>query len=379
MKTIILGAGFTGMAAAIKTGAPIFEASHEAGGICRSYEKDGFQFFNGGPHLLFGQGPGLEYIKSIISVNEYERNSGVYYNKIFPYPLQTTAQKEISYKPGSFKNWLLDKFGKEQCNLFFNPFNEKYTAGLYDDIIQYDEYKSPPPGVKGFAATYCDPVDGLTALVDKMVSKLSETYKIRFNKKAVRIDTDKKKIFYADETWDNYDRLISTIPLNQMLGMSGNMELASKLIYSSVLVLNIGAEPGKNLPKEHWLYVPFCKTNFHRIGFYTNIDKTRGPEGKVGLSVEMAFSPEYEYEDLDVPFIIKNVVEELQSWGFIGETITIDPTWVKYAYTWLKAKEDRDVGLAWLKERGIESIGRYGRWHFQGIVHNIAEGFGVEL
>lgn len=373
MKTLIIGAGFTGMAAGIKTKAPIYEATDKPGGICRSYEKDGFQFFNGGPHLLFGQGVGLDYVKSIIPVNEYARNSGVYYNHIFPYPIQTTAQQQIACNEGSLKHWLLEKFGPEQCNLFFNPFNQKYTAGLYDDVIQYDEYKSPPPGVKGFAATYCDPVAGLSALVDKMAEQCT----IHYNKRMVRIDTERKAIAFSDGTAERYDRLVSTIPLNQLLALCGH-QLASRLIYSSVLVINIGAEKTDFTPKEHWLYVPFCKTNFHRIGFYTNIDKTRGPDGKVGLSIEMAFSHEYEYEDLDVPFIIRNVIEELQQWRFIGDVITTDPTWVKYAYTWLKAKEDRDAGIKWLKERDIISTGRYGKWHFQGMVHNIADGFEVE-
>lgn len=373
MKGLILGAGFTGMAAGIKTNFPIYEASSHAGGICTSYIKDGFQFSNGGPHVLFGKGPGLDYIKSIVPVNEVERRAGVYYNHIFPYPFQSTAQKEIVAHPNTLKSWLLEKFGLEQCNLFFDPFNAKYTAGLYDEVIQYDEFKSPPAGSQGFVATFCDPVAGLSSLVEEMRRKCI----INYSKMAYKIDVEHKAVAFTDGTSERYEKLISTMPLNQLLAICGKP--TQELLYTSVLVLNIGAEPAINTPTEHWLYVPFCKTNFYRLGFYSNIDKSRAPEGKVGLSVEMAFSAEFDHSDLDVPFITQEVLAELQAWGIIGKAIVVDPTWVKYAYTWLHSREPRDEALAWLKERDIISTGRYGKWHFQGMVDSIKDGFNIVL
>lgn len=372
MKSIILGAGFTGLAAGIKTGAPIFEATNQAGGICTSYEKEGFQFFNGGPHLCFGKGVGLDYIKSLVPVNEYAKKAGVYYNKIFPYPIQTTAQQPNEANTGTFKAWVKEKFSQAECNLFFNPFNEKYTAGLYDQVIQYDDYKTPPAGSQGFVSTYCDPVDGLGAVVAKMAEKCT----INYNRRASKIDTKRKKVAFSDGTCQEYDRLVSTIPLNQLLTICGQDKPV--LPYTSVLVINIGAERDLCTPEEHWIYVPFCKTNFHRISFYSNIDNTKAPAGKVNLSVEMAFRG-VEYEDLDVDYICHHVVRELQSWRFIGKTIVVDDTWVRTGYTWLYKKEDQVNALAWLKERDITSTGRYGKWHFQGLVDSIKDGFEVGI
>jgi len=379
MKTIILGAGFTGLAAGIKTGAPIYEATDKAGGICNSYIKEGFHFFNGGPHLLFGRGVGLDYIKSLVPVNEYEKKAGVYYNKMFPYPIQTTAQQPNTANPGTFKAWVGEKFSQAECNLFFNPFNEKYTAGLYNEVIQYDDYKTPPAGSKGFVSTFCDPVNGLDDLVEKMANQCQ----IKYNKRAVRVDADNKTIelreYQPNEVsvdFIQYDKLISTIPLNQILSMCGKND--SDLPYTSVLVLNIGAEPDVCTPKEHWVYTPFCKTNFHRLSFYSNIDPAKAPAGKVNLSVEMAFR-NVKYDDLDLDYICYHVVQELQSWRFIGKTITVDPTWVETGYTWLYKKEDQTNALAWLKERDIISTGRYGKWHFQGLVDSIKDGFEVQI
>lgn len=374
MRTFILGAGFAGMSAGIRTGTTIYEASSQAGGICNSYEKDGFQFFNGGPHLLFGQGPGLDYIKSLVPVNEYEKLAGVYYNHIFPYPIQTSLQQEFTprneWAPESIKEWLFYKFGKEQCNLFFFPFNEKYTAGLYDQVIQADGYKTPKSGSQGWVNTFCDPVNGLDDLVSKMASQCD----IRYNMRAVSIIPEDKAVLFEDGTEVNYDRLISTIPLSNLLKICGNFDF--NLPHTSVLVINIGAERDLMTPKEHWLYVPFCKTNFHRISFYSNIDHTKAPGGKVNLSVEMAFMPEM-IDELDLDYICHHVVRELQAWRMIGKTIVVDPTIVKCGYTWLHNKEDRANGLAWLKERDIISTGRYGKHQFQGIIQSIEDGFSL--
>ena len=369
---MILGAGFTGLAAGIKTKETIYEATGKAGGICTSYNKSGFQFFNGGPHLLFGKGVGLDYIKSLVPVNEYTKKAGVYYNSIFPYPIQTTAQMPISCNEGSMKDWVSKRFSQAECNLFFNPFNEKYTAGLYDSIIQYDDYKTPPAGSNGFVSTFCDPVDGLDTLVDKMAAQNT----IKYNSRAIGINTESKYVEFKDGIVC-YDRLISTIPLGQLLYLCGNKSI--DLPYSSVFVLNIGAEKGRNFPSEHWLYIPFCKAGFHRITFYSNIDATKAPEGKANLAVEIAFGSEYDYEDLDVEYIEKCVIEELQSWGFIGDVIVTDPSWVRCAYTWLFNKEDRINALQWLEDRGIKSIGRYGNWVFTGITNSIEQGFNVEI
>ncbi|RTK93067.1 protoporphyrinogen oxidase-like protein [Candidatus Saccharibacteria bacterium] len=369
MSTIILGSGFTGLAAGIKTGFPIYEASNHAGGICTTYAKDGFQFSNGGPHFLFGKGVGLDYIKSLVPVNEYERKAGVYYNHIFPYPLQTTAQKVNAVNKGSLKEWLGNTFSQAECNLFFNPFNEKYTAGLYDQVVQVEEFKSPPAGGVGFVSTFCDPVNGLTDLVSKMAEKCT----INYNHEAIGIDTKEKIVFFKNKHV-KYEKLISTIPLGRLLRLCGR-EGDFKLPCTSVLVINIGADKAVNTPDEHWLYVPFCKSGFHRLCFYSNVDKSKAPEGKVGMAVEIA----YYGDQPDIERVSFEVIKELQDWGMIGKVITIDPTIVKVAYTWEYNKGDAKKEIDWLRERDIISTGRYGKHKFQGMVDSIKDGFEVEL
>lgn len=373
MKTIILGAGFSGMAAGIKTKAPIYEATKQSGGICKTYNKDGFEFDTGGPHWIFGNNEAVDYIKTLVPLNTYERNAGVYYNTVFPYPIQSFTQKENEATEGTMKYWLLDNFSPAENNMFFLPFNKKYTANLYDEVIQYDAYKTPPAGSTGFVSVFHNPVGGLNTLVDKMASQCE----IKYNKRVTKINYVSKKVKFQDGEEVKYDKLISTIPLNSALALCGRQDF--KLPYSSVLVINIGAEKDTMFPPHHWLYVPFCKSGFHRLGFYTNVEPKKAPEGKVSISVEMAFPPGLDLDDIDVSMATREIVQELIDWRFIKNVVVTDPTWVKTAYTWMETLEERERHLAWLKERDIISIGRYGKWKFQGLAESITDGMGVEV
>ena len=358
------------MAAGISTGAPIYEATYHLGGICRTYTKEGFEFDSGGPHWIFGENKGFEFIKSLVYLKTYQRDAGIYYNKIFPYPIQTFAEQSNSGTPGYFKDWNNSRFSKELCNMFFHPFNEKYMAGLYDEVIQFDAYKTPKTGSKGYAPSFHNPEGGLNVLVNKM----AEMCHITLNKRAVAVLPEQKQVIFEDGKNVGYDRLISTIPLNSLLHICGKKDFS--LPYSSVFVLNIGATPGINFPKEHWLYIPFCKSGFHRVGFYTNVEPEKAPKGMVSLSIEIAFAG-VDYWELDVPYIIRNFVEELQSWRWIEDVIVTDPTWVKVAYTWNKSETERIEHLEWLRQKDIISIGRYGKWKFCGLTESIQDGLNV--
>jgi protoporphyrinogen oxidase len=366
MKTVILGAGITGLSAGYKNRTPIYEASDHAGGICTSYHKDGFEFEEGGSHWIFGDNEAVDFIKTLVDLNTYERKAGIYYNTTLPYPIQTFTNQETPATEGYFKSWIQKKFSRDICNMFFHPFNEKYTAGYYDEVINFDAYKTPDVGNKGYCVNFHDPKDGLTSLVDALEKDCNITY----NSKAIGIDLDSKELIF-EEGLVPYDKLISTIPLDKMMAMCGQKDV--DLPYSSVLVINIGATPDVNLPKDHWIYVPFAKSGFHRIGIYSNVEPSKAPDGMVGLCVEIAYK-DTDYEDINVHKITSEVIRELQSWRFIDEVITTDPTFVKHAYTWMRTTEEREKHLAWLKERDIISTGRYGKWKFQGMAESITDG-----
>jgi len=425
-SVFILGAGMTGLAASWVSGLPVYESQNVPGGICSSYyirpgnskplysspeDGESYRFEIGGGHWIFGGDPSvLEFIRSLTPVNSYNRRSAVFFSKkrlYVPYPIQNhlgylgkeIAQKaldEIMTAPkGNVKtmsDWLEQSFGQTLTQLFFAPFHERYTAGLWTRIAPQDAYKSPvnlslavkgasdetPP--VGYNVTFIYPEEGLNTLAERMARKC----KVDYGKIVTRINVHRKEVFFADGSGIRYETIISTLPLNRVMEMAGLEVDEEPDCCTSALVLNIGAKRGPNCPDEHWLYVPDSDSGFHRVGFYSNVDvsflpwSSRGSNNRVSIYVERAYRDGEKPSDDEIKAYSGEVVKELRLWGFIGEVETVDPTWIEVAYTWSwPGSSWRTKALKSLEEYGIFQVGRYGRWTFQGIAESIKDGFFV--
>jgi protoporphyrinogen oxidase len=423
-QVLILGAGVTGLAAGWVSGFPVYEAQDAPGGICSSYyvrpgrkdrlpdpPRDGeaYRFEIGGGHWIFGGDPlVLRFIRSLSPIRTYERRSGVFFpdqKLIVPYPLQhhlgylgrdvsTKALVEMltgpKKNPRTMSDWLESSFGPTLTELFFGPFHELYTAGLWRRIAPQDPYKSPvspqlaiqggfdrtPP--VGYNVTFVYPIEGLNALARAMAGHC----RIHYGKRAMKIDVKTKEVFFEDGTSVGYETLISTLPLNKVLEMTGLVVEEPADPFTSVLVLNIGAERRSYCPQEHWLYVPRSKAGFHRVGFYSNVDvsflpwSSRESNDRVGIYVERAYPGGQQPNDAEVDKYAEDVVAELQSWGWIGDVEVADATWIEVAYTWSWPGSGwRQRALLMLEKHGVWQVGRFARWIFQGIADSLAAGF----
>ncbi|MEM3449612.1 MAG: protoporphyrinogen oxidase-like protein, partial [Nitrososphaerota archaeon] len=188
-------------------------------------------------------------------------------------------------------------------------------------------------------------------------------------------------VFFEDGSGSRFEILISTLPLNKVLKMA-EIELDEPPDpYTSVLVLNIGAERGAECPEEHWVYLPQSRSGFHRVGFYSNVDVTflptsgRSDRSRVSIYVERAFQGGKCPVPSEVETYKEEVVKELREWRWIGDVEVVDHTWIDVAYTWsFPGSNWRQKALKFLEERGIYQIGRYGRWVFQGISDSTRDG-----
>ncbi|NIQ14122.1 MAG: protoporphyrinogen oxidase-like protein [Candidatus Dadabacteria bacterium] len=425
-NTLIIGGGVTGLAAGLVSKHQIYESKQVPGGICSSYylkpgqtepifsvpeDEEVYRFEIGGGHWIFGGDPIiLDFIRSLTPVKKYGRSSAVYFpdDELYvPYPLQNNLAylgKDIASKainemisapkriPKTMEEWLEICFGKTLVEKFFAPFHELYTAGLWTTIAPQDAYKSPvninaviqgafeqKPPEAGYNITYLYPERGLNDLAAKMADKCN----INYGKKIVEINTQKKEVFFENGDGSKYEKIISTLPLNKALEVSNLNQLDEEPdSYSSVLVLNIGGVRGKKCPNEHWLYIPYSKSGFHRVGFYSNVDRSFMPKSareensKVSIYIERAYKNGEKPSDKAIKEYSNSVVEELKTWGFITEAETVHPTWIDVAYTWANRDSNwKNLAMSELEKNNIYQIGRYGRWIFQGIADSIKDGF----
>ena len=422
-KIIILGAGMTGIAAGMASQVPIYESEESPGGICSSYyirsgekirhsqkpmDQEAYRFEIGGGHWIFGgSNRVLNLINRFVTGNRYKRRSSVYFsntNLYVPYPLQNhlrylgpekakKALSEMSEQKGgpyrTMEEWLSRCFGSTLCDLFFFPFHELYTAGLYTDIAPQDTYKSPVDlklvtrgasrrvAQVGYNVSFLYPDEGLNTFAQRMASDCD----VRYDKAVVKIDVNKKMLFFHDSTQTAYDSLICTLPLNKVVEMCGIQVNAAPDPCTSVLVLNIGAVRGNRCPDDHWLYIPDSSSGFHRVGFYSNVDPSFLPASvrvtgsRVSIYVERAFPENKKPSPEEVSRYICDALKELQEWGFIVDTEVVDHTWIDIAYTWSWPGSNwRAAAINALKKHHIHQIGRYGTWRFQGIADSIDDG-----
>lgn len=422
--TIVLGAGVTGLAAGMASGFPVFETREVVGGICASYymrpgkgvrlpeapeSDDAYRFEYGGGHWIFGgDATVLHFVNALTPVRTYHRKSAVYFpedRRLVPYPLQhhlaylgdpiaTKVLNELTQAsqqaPKTMAEWLEGHFGPTLMALFFAPFHQCYTAGLWTRVAPQDPYKSPGnlgavmqgashrTPVVGYNATFAYPLEGLNVLMRRM----AELGEVHCRKRVARIEPRGKVLELEDGTRVRYERLLSTIALNRMCQLTGLSIEEEPDPYTSVLVINIGALRGPQCPGEHWLYVASSRSGFHRVGFYSNVDRSflprrSRPDGdRVSLYVEKAYLGGHRPSQEEVAACCQDVIEELQAWGFIDQVEVLDPTWIDVAYTWSWTGSSwKSQALQALQAHDLYQVGRYGRWVFQGLADSIRDGF----
>jgi protoporphyrinogen oxidase len=409
LATFILGGGVTGLAAGMASGLPILEAAETPGGICASYYRrrdsatrlpappadgEGFRFERGGGHWIFGADPSiLSMLDGLRPLATHRRKASVYFpgrRLHIPYPIQNHAallgadfarrhNEETSGPPraaDTLGEWLEMSFGASLCREFFFPFHELYTAGLYHRIAPQDAQKSPNAGA-GYNVEFAYPAGGLDALIGKMADRC----RIEYASEVTAIHTGERSLLLADGRRLAYARLISTLPLNRMLALTGLTVDAPADPFTSVLVLNIAARRGRHCPDVHWCYLPGSKAGFHRVGFYSNVEGSFLPRSHraagefVSLYVERAFPGGERPTPDECATYIAAALAELRDWEFIGEALIVDQSWIDIAYTWSwPGSPWRRQALEALEAAGIHQTGRYAAWKFQGIAGSIRDG-----
>jgi protoporphyrinogen oxidase len=417
----------SGLGAALASGLPVYEAAPRPGGVCHSYYRapDGsprdpltddvsncFRFEPAGGHWLFGvSDAALDRLAGFCRLRKYARQAAVFFpqeGRCVPYPLQDNlryldprlrdcvlAELRSCRPPAgtgtpSFKDWLLASFGPTLCELFFFPFNDRYTAGLFHRVAPQDLYKSPidlervlqgafrPAPDPGYNCVFYYPEGGL----DKLVRALSAGSRVHLGRRVSRIDTARRVVWFSEGESITYDRVVSTIPLDRMVRLCGVRCASVADLATAVLVVNVAARRGDRCPPYHWVYVPSSKSGVHRVGFYSNVDasflpaRDRGWDGVVSVYAERSYLSGSEPTSEDLARAADAIVDELREWGFIEEVLVLDPTFTDPAYTWSWPGSGwAEEAIGRLAARGIHQIGRYGAWRFQGMMASFEEGF----
>lgn len=407
-KIVILGAGISGIGAGYflsknkENKVILFEKNNSWGGLCDNFEINGFRF-DRFVHLSFtGNQEVRELFDKSVESLEHIPNPVNYYkgywlkhpaqNNLFS--LEKEEKEKILYdflnrkekaidEIKSYEEWLRIQYGDYFAENFPMKYTRKYwgveAKELETKWVGNRMYKPSIKEVKEGMQTTDTPV---TYYAKKMYYPIKGGYKsylnylvkdldIRLENEVLKIDPLNKIIYFKNGNKENYDKLISSIPLPEMVNIVEDtpkevIEKSKLLKWTSGYIVSIGLKT-KEIPSYLWFYIYDEDIPFARVYSPSRKSGDNCPEGCSSLQLEIYFEhnniPQQSKEE-----ILEKCIVKLEKMNVIKkENIVVkDIRFEKYANVIFDFNiyETRKEIREYLKNLGIETVGRFGEWDY---------------
>ncbi len=417
---LIIGAGLAGLSTAYHLGDRsyrVIEKEKEAGGLCRSYQKDGFTFDMTGHLLHFRQAAIKALVEGLLDgrLEKHVRRSFIYSHRTYTeYPFQVntyglppevvreclmgfidTLTKPAATRSAdrSFKDWILDNMGEGIARHFMVPFNEKlWQVSLNELTSDWVSWLVPKPDLKdvingalgikdkafGYNPTFLYPAQGGISVLPRAF--LPGVRDIVYGCELIEVETARRRATFSDGRVEEYETLVSTIPVPELVRRCTDLpkaihEAAGGLRCVSVYNVNLGVAREK-VSDKHWIYFPEPEFPFYRAGFPMNFSPLLGPPGCSSLYVEVSHQPAHAMPEAALIQRIRDGLERAGIFRSDDELVVADVKDIRYAYVLFDQHRARALPtiLEELARRGIHSIGRYGRWEHTSMEDAMAQG-----
>ncbi|WP_019140404.1 FAD-dependent oxidoreductase [Noviherbaspirillum massiliense] len=459
-KTVIIGAGPTGLSAAYHLGhdAVLLDRNDMVGGWCRSIKDKGFTFDYAG-HIMFSNDPYvLEMYKILLGNNLHwqNREAWIYSKNVYTrYPFQgalyglppkvinecimgaiearygtagnecqrdaktqSLAPADADVKdccgenglampasrvaaaeraaPANFEEFIYQVWGAGIARHFAIPYNRKlWTVPLTEMETSWLGGRVPLPNLQEIIEGALEPVakpmgpnarfgyplrGGFQALMSGFVPHIKGT--IELNAEVVQISPEKHMVTLADGRHYQYDSLISTLPLPELVKMAGDeapeevRQAAQALRHVSIRCVNLGVAR-ENITDKHWIYYPE-DTIFHRIFVQGNASPDCNPPGGFGLTCEISYSP-WKPLPVDGQELIDRCFADCVKVGLLKEDdklITANLVDMPYAYVVYDHARAKNVEIvkSWFAQHDVLLYGRYSEWEYYNSDHAFIAG-----
>lgn len=349
----ILGGGIAGLGAALRAlevgeEAVIFEAGPSAGGLLDNFVVDGFRFDNA-VHLSFATEPKVREIFDRTPFHTHPADSRCYdngywmkhpvQNNLFPLQAQRKVDLIKSFlsrpdisDPANYEEWLLSQYGEEIARTYPIAYTYKYwdtpPAQLSVNWIgnrmrraELDEVLfgafSPETPNTYYTKEMRYPIEGG---YKAFIAPLIESARIELNTRAVAVDATSKRIDFESGTAISYDRLISTMPLPELIRILADAPpevsaAAAQLEATSIDLISVGFDVKLDL--DLWFYI--YDKDIHASRAYSPSVKARAnvPPGCSSLQFEVyqrgrkaKYSPEQLKENVRSGILKMNIASE---------------------------------------------------------------------
>jgi protoporphyrinogen oxidase len=429
-RIVILGAGPTGLGAAYRLTEighdnwVIYEGTDHVGGLAASYrDPHGFIWDHGG-HVMFSHYTYFDDLVERMLRGDYDqhmREAWVWlYDRFVPYPFQNNvhrlpkdafldsvlgvveAQREDLPKR-NFEEWIRAIFGRGIAEHFMEPYNYKVWAhplSMMSTSWQGD--RVPTVDLERILRNHLDdrddvswgpnnkfkfPLLGTGMLYERIAEALDRP--VQFEQRAVEVDVERSTVRFADGSADTYDRLITTLPLRDLVSMiptapSQLVGALDDLHYTNGFFVGIGvADPCPS--SKCWMYFPGDDSPFYRVTYLSNYSPKMTPAGDhFSLLAEVSASP-HKVEDPDT--LVERTIAGMVNTKLLTpeqaehKIVSRELMRVKYSYPVPTVGRDRALAIVqpWLMDRRVYSRGRFGAWRYEigNTDHSVM--MGVEL
>jgi len=408
VRTLIVGAGMSGLATAAFLGHPdylIIERDSEIGGYCKTVRKDGFVWDYSGHFFHFKHQDIADYLHSRMpeqSIRKVEKRSFIYYKGGYvDFPFQKNIHQlekdefieclvdlYFARTPGqgqalpenNFEEMLYARFGRGIAEKFLIPYNEKLYACRLSSLDRnamgrFFPHADLPDIIRNmrsadnssYNASFMYPEGGAFEYVKALASEVRGD-RIALDESLLTIDLD-AKVATTTKRAIRFENMVSSIPFPALAKAAGKLGEPSTWTWNKVLVFNLGFDR-KGPEAVHWVYYPDRALAFYRVGFYDNIFDT----DRMSLYVEIGYPADGK---VDVEEMLARTLEDLRRVGVVNQqrlvshhSVVLDPAYVHITEASMRAHAALKQELA---ARGVYTIGRYGGWTYCSIEDNVLE------
>ena len=400
-NVVVLGAGLAGLGFARHwPGCRVFEADGEPGGHARSHEFGG-AWFDRGAHICHSQDEvWLKLVGAATPLHEMAKSTVLNHKagRWFAYPVQNhlfdlpQAEREAALadflaaqekyrgrEPKNYEEWCRFQYGDYLLENFYRLYTAKYwhipMAELATDWLGG---RLLPSQVANIVAGAQGPAEEKQAVFRTfryprrggffaMLAQLADGVDLRLNKRAVRVDAQKRIVAFADGGEESFDSLVSTIPLPELVGMIPDAPAdvraaAAKLRALRQYCVNLVVDR-ERLSPANWFYVYDPEIDVSRVSFPFSLSGESN--GQTAIQAEI-FRPQSASPD-ESALLEKAVADLGRLLKFSGADVRAAEI-RGYPLSYVVSDLDRAAAVRhvrdWLRGRGIETIGLFGAWEY---------------
>ncbi|MCU0430141.1 MAG: FAD-dependent oxidoreductase [Cytophagaceae bacterium] len=433
LRIAVIGAGPAGITAAYQLSkqhvlVELYEASSSVGGMAKTIELWDCKV-DIGPHRFFSSDTRVNQLWLEVAGTDYEmvnRLTRIFYKKrFFFYPLKPfdalfnlgiweamhcMASYALQFffptkEMGDFETWVTSRFGKRLYQIFFKTYTEKlwgiscaeldadFAAQRIKKLSLFEAVKNAMLGGKKnkhktLVDEFAYPKGGTGMVYERMHSIIEKNGGRVFLNTPVKSLKTKQGVAYGIELMDGtireYDHIISSMPLNQLVLRMPEVpahiaDHARNLKFRNTVIVYLKVE-GKDLFPDNWLYIHSTDLQTGRITNFRNWVPTL--HGDTNFSI---LALEYWCYDQDAFWtksdqeLIQLATSDLKATGLIGKAAVsegyiykIPKCYPVYERGYKEHIKPVEAFVASIKN--LQAIGRYGAFKYNNQDHSILMG-----